>query len=358
MEFDRRKLVTSTIAIAVGSAILRPAKILAANAPYKLPLNLVHPELRSAVPMIEKFSAGEKPMSRATLAETRKPGPNPFMMPPLTDVPYEAKIISVGKPHPDVKIYIINAKAGTNRPAIFHTHGGGFVTGSAEQSIRQLQELCQKLDCVAVSVEYRLAPETTYAGSIEDNYAGLKWLHANAASIGADPAKIAVMGESAGGGHAALLAITARDRGEVPLAFQCLIYPMLDDRTGTSRKVPPHVGTLIWTPQRNHFGWECFLGTTPGMARAPKSAVPARVANLKGLPPTFIGVGTLDLFCDEDIDYGQRLSAAGVLTETIVVPGAFHGFDGIALMTKVPLGTWFENVKLNALRRGFGMTTA
>ena len=92
-------------------------------------------------------------------------------------------------------------------------------SGSAEWSIRALQELCEKLDCVAVSVEYRLAPETSFAGSVEDNYAGLKWLHANAETMGADPTKIAVMGESAGGGHAALLAIAARDRGEVPLSL-------------------------------------------------------------------------------------------------------------------------------------------
>jgi acetyl esterase/lipase len=230
--------------------------------------------------------------------------------------------------------------------------------GKAEDAIRALQELCKALDCVAVSVDYRLAPETSYAGSIEDNYAGLKWLHANAAALGVDPAKIAVMGESAGGGHAALLAITARDRGEVPLAFQCLIYPMLDDRTGTTRGVPPHVGTLIWTRERNRFGWESFLGMKPGGASAPKNAVPARVANLKGLPPAFIGVGTLDLFHDEDIDYAQRLNAAGVSTELIVVPGAFHGFDGIAKMMKAPLGTWFEQTVHNALRRGFGMAAA
>ena len=206
------------------------------------------------------------------------------------------------------------------------------------------------------SVEYRLAPETTFAGSVEDNYAGLKWLHAHAVELGADPARIAVMGESAGGGHAALLAIAARDRGEVPLAFQCLVYPMLDDRTGTSRTVPAHVGTLVWTPERNRFGWDSFLGVKAGGIDAPKGAVPARVANLAGLPPAFIGVGTLDLFADEDIDYAQRLNAAGVLTELLVVPGAFHGFDGIG--AQLPVGKWFNRAKSDALRRGFGMRVA
>jgi acetyl esterase/lipase len=232
---------------------------------------------------------GDHPLSLATLPDARKPLSIPGLSQgPLNSVPWERRLIPVGKLHPDVAIYIINAKPGTSRPAILHTHGGGFVTGSAEQSVRQLQELCTKLDCVAVSVEYRLAPETTFAGSIEDNHAGLKWLHRNAAEIGADPARIAVMGESAGGGHAALLAITARDRGEVPLCFQCLIYPMLDDRTGTTRPVKPWVGRLVWTVAKNRFGWECFLGTPAGLARAPRGAVPARVENLVGLPPASI----------------------------------------------------------------------
>lgn len=351
MNLNRRQWLAGSAALTTLGLLGGPANALAAD-PRSLPAHLVHPELRSLVPRMEKFSAMQPAFTRATLPELRMPNPL-FNRPPLADIPHEARQIAVGKGHPDVTIHVVNARPGTRRPAVLHTHGGGYVTGSAASSVRGLQDLCKELDCVAVSVEYRLAPEVTYAGSIEDNYAGLRWLHFHAAEIGADPAKIAVIGESAGGGHAALLAITARDRGEVPLVFQCLIYPMLDDRTGTSRAVPPHVGTLIWTPEKNRFGWECFLGAAPGKARAPKGAVPARVADLKGLPPAFIGVGTLDLFADEDIDYAQRLNAAGVLTELLVVPGAFHGFDGIA--GEMPVGKWFNAAKLNALRRGFGL---
>lgn len=363
MQLSRRQWLTGSAALA-GSVVL-PCQAIAktkVEAARVTPLHLVHPELRDLVPMVEQFSKGMPPLNRANLEKLRVP-PQAFTRPPLESVPYEKRMIAVGNGHPDVAVYIINAKRGTTagdkavpaRPAILHTHGGGFIIGSAESSVTGLQELCLQLDCVIVSVEYRLAPETRYTGSIEDNYAGLKWLHANAASIGADPARIAVMGESAGGGHAALLAIVARDRGEVPVVFQCLSNPMLDDRTGTSRKVLPHVGTLIWTPEQNHFGWESFLGTAPGKARAPKGAVPARVKNLKGLPPAFLGVGTLDLFHDENIDYAMRLNAAGVNAELIVVPGAFHGFDGIAKLRKTKLGDWYEATKLNALRRGFGM---
>ena len=354
MPMNRRQWIAGSAALAGMAAA--PGRAFAAAEPYALPLELVHPELRSLVRQIEGFTKGRPGLTRAALAQARAPaGGNPFSQPPLADVPYEKRNVPGGKGQPDVAVIVINAKPGTSRPAILHTHGGGFVTGSAESSVRELQSICMELDCAAVTVDYRLAPETTFAGSVEDNYAGLRWLHANAAAVGADPARIAVMGESAGGGHAALLAIAARDRGEVPLAFQCLIYPMLDDRTGSSVKKLPHMGALIWTPESNRFGWESFLGTKPGLARAPRGAVPARVADLEGLPPAFIGVGSLDLFYDEDVDYAQRLTAAGVLTELIAVQGGFHGFDGMALMAKAPLGTWFRNTKLNALRRGFGM---
>lgn len=357
MDMNRREWLAGSAALAgltVAPSIAQAAK----SAPTAaLDMRMIHPELREIAKRMGAMFGSMPAWTRENLPQLRKPFPFGDMT-PLKTVPFERKVVPVGKPHPDVAIYVINAKPGTSRPAILHTHGGGYIIGSAETSVRQMQELAAKLDCVIVTVEYRLAPETIYAGSIEDNYAGLKWLHANASSIGADPARIAVMGESAGGGHAAMLALVARDRGEVPICFQCLIYPMLDDRTGTTRKVQPWVGQLVWTPMQNRFGWEAFLGARPGGSKAPKYAVPARMADLKGLPPAFIGVGTLDLFCDEDIDYAQRLNNAGVPAELIVVPGAFHGFDGIAMMAKAPLGTWFENVKLNALRRGFGIPAA
>ena len=126
-----------------------------------------------------------------------------------------------------------------------------------------------------------------------------------------------------------MLALLARDRGQVPLCFQCLIYPMLDDRTGSTRHPMRPLGELIWTAGDNRLGWSSFLGQTPGGPQAPAIAVPARRRDLRGLPPTFIGVGSLDLFADEDIDYGRRLIDAGVPTQLMVVPGAYHGFEDI-----------------------------
>jgi acetyl esterase/lipase len=177
-------------------------------------------------------------------------------------------------------------------------------------------------------------------------------LYHNSEEVGVDPKRIAVMGESAGGGHAALLALTARDRGAIPIIFQVLIYPMLDDRTGTSVHPKSPIGSLMWTGDKNHFGWRSFLGREPGTRDVPSRAVPARYDRLSGLPPAFIGVGSIDLFVDEDVEFARRLIDAGVATELRVVPGAFHGFDGIAAETS--LAKDFTSAKLAALRRAFG----
>lgn len=311
---------------------------------------LIHPELRAAAEQIRQMAATMPSVSAATLAESRR-GMERWVQPNLPDIAVETRTASVGHGTPDVQLIVVNAKPGASRPAILHTHGGGFVIGTARADVRDLQEIARTLDCVCVTVEYRLAPEATWQASTADNYAGLKWLYDHAAELGVDRARIALFGQSAGGGHAALLAIAARDRGEVPVAAQVLVYPMLDDRTGSSREVPAHIGTLLWTRDQNRFGWRSFLGMEPGTAKVPAAAVPARVASVSGLPPTFIGVGTLDLFVDEDVEYARRLIAAGVPTELVVVPGAFHGFDMIGADTAV--ARRFTAAKMDALRLAF-----
>lgn len=347
---DRRDLLKSIGAAGAALPFLSPATALAQTADEAFLAHL-HPEFRSFGRMMLDMAGRMPTFSPATLPVIRSGG-NAYAAKPLADVPYEQRIVPGRAGQPDVRLFVVNGGKPGRRPAILHTHGGGFVSGSALSAVADLQALCRRLDCVAVTVEYRLAPETTFAGSVEDNYAGLKWLHDNAEALGVDPARIAVMGESAGGGHAALLAIAARDRGEVPVAFQSLLYPMLDDRTGTTRMKPPHVGRIVWTAASNRFGWDSFLGTRAGGRSAPAGAVPARVRDLAGLPPCWIGVGSLDLFCDEDVDYAQRLNAAGVATHLIVVPGGFHGFDNVrgARITK-----WFNEAKIDALRAGLGI---
>ena len=249
-----------------------------------------------------------------------------------------------------MRVFIVGDAGGASKPAVLHIHGGGYVVGSAAESRRDLQDLATTHDCVAVSVDYRLAPETRFPGSLEDNYAALRWMHANAKDLGIDVKRVAIKGESAGGGHAAALAIAARDRGELPICLQVLIYPMLDDRTGSSRQLPEQFGQFVWKASDNRFGWTSLLGVPAGSPTVPANAVPARVANLAGLPPAFIGVGSIDLFAPEDVDYAQRLMAAGVQTELHVVPGAFHGFDFVA---DVALSRQFTQAWNDALRRAF-----
>jgi acetyl esterase/lipase len=254
----------------------------------------------------------------------------------------------------DVSVLIIDPKPDRkNRPAIVYIHGGGYIVGRADTNVRMAQEIAQSTEGLVVSVDYTLAPEAAFPISLEQNYAALAWLHKNAGQLGIDAARIAISGDSAGGGHAAMLAIAARDRKQFPIAFQCLIYPMLDDRTGSTRRVPSHIGHFVWTEAANRFGWTSLLGIPAGSASVPPGSVPARVKDLRGLPPTFIGVGSIDLFCEEDIEYAKRLVLSGVRTEVFVVPGAYHGFDVAAPDSRLSLE--FKAAWQSALRRGLGL---
>ena len=312
-------------------------------------LQFVNPELRPAAVEALRHLAVRPQPSFTLLPALREGIEKSLWRPPLPAISWLERYVAGSGTQPSVTVHVINAEAGRYRPAILYTHGGGFIMGSARCMVHDLQQLAQQLDCVVVAPEYRLAPEATYLGSREDNYTALKWLHDKAEELGVNPGHIAVMGESAGGGHAALLAIAARDRGEVPLAFQCLVYPMLDDRTGSTRKVPPHVGILNWSAEYNQFGWQCFLGATAGSDQVPIAGVPARTDDLAGLPPAFVGVGSLDLFHWESVEYAQRLNDTGGFAELLVVPGAFHGFD---VNCTAEIVEQFNQAKLNALRRG------
>lgn len=188
--------------------------------------------------------------------------------------------------------------------------------GRASQDDRLCRRFSDELGITAAAVDYRLAPEHPYPAPLDDCYAALTWL-AGLADVNA--ARIAIGGASAGGGLTAALALLARDRGEITPALQLLVYPMLDDR---SAALPANAGYRLWTPRSNRFGWASYLGGAD-----PQLAVPARRDDLSGLAPAWIGVGTLDLFHDEDLAYAERLRQAGVPCQVEVVPGAFHGFD-------------------------------
>jgi len=320
-------------------ALLALALLPASVAAQVDPVAYVNPELRQI--------AGVLLRADAAVVKAQPVKSNPPPLPPgvtQQTVP--------GLPgQPPVDMFLVNATPGaTLRGAILYIHGGGFVGGDARDNLRALSGLAGRLGCAIVSVQYRLAPGTPFPGALNDNYAALKWLHDNAGKLGVDPARLVVMGESAGGGHAAMLTIAARDRGEVPIAAQVLVYPMLDDRTGSVRPVAATIGTLIWHAAENRKGWSALLGRPAGSARVPDGAVPARVADLHGLPPTFVGVGSIDLFASEDTEFARRLIEAQVPTELLVVPGAFHGFQ--LLVPQASVSRQFNAAIEGALARG------
>jgi triacylglycerol lipase len=284
--------------------------------------HLVDPEL---APLLELFPTTL--LSDASLAEARARKLD-FPIDPEADAAVSMERHTIPGPGGEIAVYSLRPNAVSARlGCILHIHGGGYVMGSAETMAPLRKPLVQALGCAMVSVEYRLAPETAAPGAVEDCYAALAWLNDNPGVIGVDPARLGVMGESAGGGLAAALALFARDRAEYPLAFQHLIYPMLDDRTSVRPDPDPHAGEFIWPHHNNLFGWRALLGVEPGSEGVSPYAAPARAENLAGLPPTFISTGALDLFADEDVDYARRLVRAGVPTELHVYPGAFHAFD-------------------------------
>ena len=210
-------------------------------------------------------------------------------------------------------------------PAVLWLHGGGFLMGSPKQDDGLCRQIADELGAIVVAPVYRLSPKHAFPAALEDAYAALTWL---AKRDDVDANRIAVAGASAGGGLAAQIALYARDRGEIRIAAQALLYPMLDDRTAL-RKDLDESGFRLWDIRSNRVGWSAYLGHDVGSADASSIAVPSRNEDLTGLPPAWIGVGSLDLFCEEDVAYSQRLRAADVPCETIVIDGVFHGFDGI-----------------------------
>ncbi|MDA3041024.1 MAG: alpha/beta hydrolase [Actinomycetota bacterium] len=237
-------------------------------------------------------------------------------------------------------------------PALCWLHGGGYVMGSPEQDDLRFDRWCRRFGLMGVVVDYRLAPEHPYPAPIEDCYGGLKWVKEHGGDLGIDTDRVGIGGPSGGGGLAAALALVVRDRAEFAVDYQVLIYPMIDDTRTTVTAGWP---VPIWNPESNEFGWRSYLGPLFGTDDVPSHAAPARCADVSGLPPTFIMVGSLDGFADEDITYAQRLNQAGVAVELHVYPGAPHGFEGFAPQSAVSrqarrdLNNWL-GVQLKAIR--------
>lgn len=249
----------------------------------------------------------------------------------LTDVPTEVvEGVEVREVHVGSVRALIHEPVGREHPsgAVVWMHGGGLMLGRAENAHERCSTLARDLRILAVSVDYRVAPEAPFPAAIDDCMAVLRWVHDHAPELGIDRERVAVGGDSAGGGLAAALAQRAHDEG-VPVALQVLIYPMLDDRTGLRGDRRGIRGPLTWTPTSNRSGWAAYLGHPVGEHEERPYAVPARRADLCGLAPAWIGVGEFDLFHDEDVDYARRLTQAGVECELVTVPGMYHGADSV-----------------------------
>ena len=289
--------------------------------------HLVDPEVW---PIVELLPFRE--FDRATLDLARADSAGRFA--DLGEMPLQATIRHARRADgSEIELYHFDPKPGeTGRAALYHIHGGGMVLGTAKDMQFGPSSMAAALQIPVISVEYRLAPETPFPGPQQDCLDGLAWLAANAGELGIDPARIAIVGESAGGGLAAATALMARDTGGPKLAAQVLIYPMLDHRTGgdACRWNNRSTGEWVWTRKSNQFGWEALRGDYAAEDERRGWFSPALADDLVGLPPTLLLTGSLDLFFDEDLDYARRLVDAGVPVELHSYPGAIHAFNMMA----------------------------
>ncbi|MCP2636489.1 alpha/beta hydrolase [Microbacterium sp. HD4P20] len=277
-----------------------------------------HPDLRLArwLPLV---SAGPRTLWMFRLSP---PGIRPVADMSVDTVPFAG-------PAGDMLYRVFRPVESTRpTPALLWIHGGGLILGTPEQDDASNLALARNLGITVLSAAYRLAPDHPAPAALDDLAAGFRQLVARADELGIDPTRIAIGGASAGGGLAAGLAQRLRDEGGTQPVFQLLVYPMLDDRTVLRDDIDQR-HLRMWSAESNRYAWSAYLGTDAGAPGIPSSFVPARREDLSGLPPAWIGVGTLDLFHDEDVAYARRLEEAGVLCELNVVPGAFHGFDAV-----------------------------
>ncbi|MGI3224250.1 alpha/beta hydrolase [Streptomyces sp. GTA36] len=222
----------------------------------------------------------------------------------------------------------------TPKAGIYFLHGGGMIMGNNRFGLPEILDWAVELDLVVISVEYRLAPEHQHPVPVEDCYSGLLWTIEHATELGFAPERLVIAGSSAGGGLAAATTQLARDRGGPMPAGQLLMAPMLDDRNATP-SAHQMAGLGVWDRESNELGWSALLGEQRGDADVSPYAAAARAADLSGLPPAFIDVGSAETFRDEDVDYASRIWRAGGSAELHVWPGGFHGFEGIAPLAAI-----------------------
>lgn len=287
---------------------------------------LIDPELKPALEMLpfELITRDNIMQVRETLAAM-----NESMGRAPTDVSISQRVISTRDG--ETTLYIFKPEnVPKNNPALLWIHGGGYIMGDGNDVMAAA--MAERCGCTVISVNYRIAPEHPFPAGPEDCHAALVWVYENAAELGINPNRFAIGGASAGAGMAAGVSLMNRDRKGPPLAFQYLLYPMLDNMHDTpSGKLENHA---VWSRQTSLNAWEMYLDGTPG-EEASSYAAPCRARDLSGLPTTYMVVGAQDLFRDENITYAQRLMAADVPTQLEVFPGVFHGAEGFVPEAKI-----------------------
>ncbi len=301
-------------------------------------------ELAAVVALIPDLPFSELDRTRRTLDELIGALPAD-----LSGVRVEDRLVP-GAPAVPVRVFTPEDRDEEPVAAVLDIHGGGFAVGTVALDDGPNADIVRETGFVVVSVGYRLAPEHPFPAPAEDCYTALGWLVDNAEALGVDPHRVAVLGDSAGGGLAATTALLARDRGGPALAMQVLIEPELDDRLDTPSMLMG-ADTVGWNNVQAVLSWRHYLGG----AVADAYAAPARMADLAGLPPTYITVNELDCLRDEGLEYACRLLAAGVSTELHCWPGAFHGFA--TLVPTAALSLRANATLHDALRRGLGVET-
>ena len=304
----------------------------------------IHPELRQVANKSPKFLFSHKNLWLIKWVINLTPAPK---IP--EDILVENIFVTGQDDRTKIRLRIYKLKSITTpTPVLIWLHGGGYVMGKPEMDDLRCAQYVRELGIRIVSVDYRYAPKHPFPIGLEDSYSALKWVDAHSQQLGIDAKRIAIGGASAGGGLAAALVQLAYDRQEIKPVFQLLVYPMLDDRTVLRADVDDS-NNFTWTQESNRFGWESYLGKKCGAEEVPAFSVPARREDLSGLPPAWIGVGTLDVFHNEDVAYAQKLKKCGVECKIHIAPDAFHGFD--VFDPKLSIVQEFRKSQISALKK-------
>lgn len=308
----------------------------------------IHPELQQVARRMPKLTYSSKNLWLLQVLTRFVPAPKVPQ-----DILIENVFIPTAKDQTKIRLRIYKRKSHTApMPVLLWLHGGGYIMGNPEQDDGRCMQYVHELGITVISVDYRFAPKYPFPTGLEDCYTALQWIVTHAHHLGMDAKRIAIGGASAGGGLAASLIHLAHDRQEIKPIFQLLVYPMLDDRTVLRSEMDDH-DHIVWNQKSNRYGWECYLGTGCGTENVPEYSVPARRKELAGLPEAWIGVGTLDLFHDEDVAYAQRLEECGVKCEIHTIPGAFHGFD--VFDSRLHIVQDFRKSQMLALKKCFSL---